>query len=83
MTSIFPKLRREDILEFQFSSWYPRFKSISIKSTVISPLSDEFCRYLRSDGVFVPHGSENKSAALNGRKFDMLTNTLAVPLEVR
>jgi len=55
----FPRLSRKDILAFQFSSWYKVFSSISIKSTIVRPLDDDFVQYLHSDGVHVPDGSEN------------------------
>ncbi|KAI0259824.1 D123-domain-containing protein [Gloeopeniophorella convolvens] len=58
-SAIFPPLTREDVLAFQFSSWYPTFSSLSIKSTIV-PLDDDFKAYLESDGVFVPKGSENQ-----------------------
>jgi hypothetical protein len=56
---VFPHSTRDSILAFQFSSWYPRFRQISVKSTIIRPLEDSFREYLDSDGVFVPDGSEN------------------------
>jgi hypothetical protein len=58
MTPIWPALTREDVIAFQFSSWFSTFSSLSIKSTVI-PVADEFRSYLEADGVFVPIGSEN------------------------
>jgi hypothetical protein len=59
MHNLFPPITTEALLAFQFSSWYPRFSHITIKSTTIKPLSDSFTEYLLSDGVFVPIGSEN------------------------
>jgi len=56
---IFPVQTPDYLLSFQFSSWYPTFSSISIKSTVIRPLDEAFKEYLDSDGVFVPEGSDN------------------------
>jgi D123 len=53
-----PSLTREDVIAFQFSSWYPTFSSLSIISTVL-PLADDFKSYLEADGVFVPAGSED------------------------
>ncbi|KAI0247143.1 cytoplasmic protein [Lactifluus subvellereus] len=50
MPSTFPTLTREDVMTFQFSSWYPTFSALSIKS---------MWSYLEEDGVFVPAGSEN------------------------
>ncbi|KAI0078931.1 D123-domain-containing protein [Panus rudis PR-1116 ss-1] len=56
---LFPPLSPEAILAFQFSSWYPRFSHLSMKSTVIRPLSQEFKEYLDAEGVFLPEGSED------------------------
>jgi len=53
-----PTLTREDVIAFQFSSWYPDYSSLSIKSTVV-PLDDDFRSYLEADGIFVPIGSED------------------------
>jgi len=58
MTSTWPILTRQDVIAFEFSSWFFTFSSLSIKSTVI-PLPDQFRSYLEADGVFVPTGSEN------------------------
>jgi len=57
---LFPLQTRDYILSFQFSKWYPIFSDVSIKSTIIRPLSKEFKDYLGADGVFVPVGSENQ-----------------------
>ncbi|KAG6836107.1 hypothetical protein H0H93_011334, partial [Arthromyces matolae] len=57
---LFPLQTASYILSFQFSSWYPHFANLSIKSTIIRPLSQDFRDYLNSDGVFVPEGSEDK-----------------------
>lgn len=56
---LFPPITPKYVLSFQFSSWYPQFSQISIKSTIIRPLGKEFCEYLHSDSVFVPEGSED------------------------
>ncbi|KAJ7044071.1 D123-domain-containing protein [Mycena alexandri] len=58
----FPELSPSDILRFQFSSWYPVFSSISIKSTILRPLPRDFVDYLHSDGVHVPEGSDDLPA---------------------
>ena len=54
---IFPPLTRADVLAFQFSSWYPTFSALSIKSTIIRPVPDGLHTYLNADGVFLPEGS--------------------------
>lgn len=59
---IFPALTHEALLAFQFSSWYPKFSSLSIKSTIVRPLSQEFLEYLDADGVFMPEGAEDTPA---------------------
>ncbi|KAK7469163.1 hypothetical protein VKT23_003654 [Stygiomarasmius scandens] len=61
-SSLFPPQSASYILSFQFSSWYPEFRHISIKSNVIRPLSQEFRDYMNADGVFVPEGSEDVPA---------------------
>ncbi|KAK0188651.1 D123-domain-containing protein [Armillaria mellea] len=60
MTAL-PPLSAAYVLSFQFSSWYPRFSSKTIKSTSIKRLPPDFVEYLDSDGVIVPEGSENLS----------------------
>ncbi|KAI0062934.1 D123-domain-containing protein [Artomyces pyxidatus] len=57
--SSYPPLTRADVLSFQFSSWYPVFSALSMKSTVIRPLDPQFRAYLEADGVHVPKGSED------------------------
>ncbi|KAF5389312.1 hypothetical protein D9757_003494 [Collybiopsis confluens] len=59
---LFPRQSSSYILSFQFSSWYPRFQSASIKSTIIRPLSRQFLDYLNADQVFVPKGAEDIAA---------------------
>ena len=59
MSSAFPTLTCNDVLKFQFSSWYPDFKKVTMKSTVIRPLSREFKEYLLADGIYIPDGSED------------------------
>ena len=56
---LFPLIDHSYILSFQFSSWYPAFSDLTIKSKVIRPLSQSFRDYLDSDGIFVPEGSED------------------------
>lgn len=58
-STVFPRFNASYILAFQFSSWFPSFSSMSIRSTIIRPLDQPFKCYLESDGVFVPEGSED------------------------
>jgi len=60
--TLFPTITPTYLLFFQFSSWYPTFSHLSIKSTIIRPLTHDFCEYLDSDGVYVPEGSEDLPA---------------------
>ncbi|KAI0688928.1 D123-domain-containing protein [Earliella scabrosa] len=59
---VLPLYGPDAIRAFQFSSWYPRFATHTIKSTVVRPLSSAFRDYLDSDGVFVPDGAEDLPA---------------------
>ncbi|KAJ7670270.1 D123-domain-containing protein [Mycena rosella] len=58
----FPEITAADILRFQFSSWYPIFSSLSIRSTIVRPLPQDFLDYLHSDGVHVPEGADDLPA---------------------
>ncbi|KAF5369258.1 hypothetical protein D9758_002637 [Tetrapyrgos nigripes] len=62
ISSTFPPQSSDYILSFQFSSWYPKFRHVSIKSTVIRPLLQDFVDYMNADGVFIPEGSEDVPA---------------------
>ena len=53
-----PTLTRKGVTAFQFSSWYPNYSSLSIRSTAV-PLDDDFRSYLEAVGIFVPIGSED------------------------
>lgn len=59
LPSLYPAISPYALLAFQFSSWYPRFSSLTPKSTIIRPLPAPFVHYLHADGVFVPEGSED------------------------
>ncbi|KAG8214703.1 hypothetical protein J3R82DRAFT_9788 [Butyriboletus roseoflavus] len=58
-SGVFPRFNSSYILAFQFSSWFPSFSSMSIRSTIIRPLDQSFKCYLESDRVLVPEGSED------------------------
>jgi len=47
------KMKRQHVLNCNFSVWYPKFKNITIRSRVI-PLSKEFVDYLKADNVVLP-----------------------------
>ncbi|KAG2358320.1 D123-domain-containing protein [Suillus spraguei] len=77
----FPVQTPDYLLSFQFSSWYPTFSSISIKSTIIRPLDQAFKEYLDSDGIFVPEGSENVSVSYIHRLFQSYSLPTISPAE--
>lgn len=74
--TLFPPLTTSYILSFQFSSWYPKFASKTLKSTIVSPLGDEFKDYLEQDGVMVPEGADDVCVPCfdicYGREADMI-----------
>uniref|UniRef100_A0A0B8RRB4 Translation initiation factor eIF2 assembly protein n=1 Tax=Philothamnus irregularis TaxID=1899461 RepID=A0A0B8RRB4_9SAUR len=51
-------MKKEQILNCQFSSWYPRFKKQTIRS-VILPIPQNVKDYLLDDGTLVVSGSED------------------------
>ncbi|KAJ7644088.1 D123-domain-containing protein [Roridomyces roridus] len=62
---MFPSISSTDLLKFQFSSWYPTFSDVTIKSTIIRPLPQNFSDYLNSDGVHIPEGADDLSSQLS------------------
>ena len=70
-TTIFPTL--DEVLACQFSSWYPKFASLSQKyrgrsnvtiKSVILDLPEKFVDYLDSDQLILPSGTTTSSAIL-------------------
>lgn len=57
--SVFPPLHTADVLACQFSSWYPRFKRIAPKATIVRPLPEDehLIDFLEADGLILPEGS--------------------------
>lgn len=53
---------RAEILACQFTSWYPEFRSVTIRSIII-PLEDAFIRFILSDGIKLPSGTNVSSCA--------------------
>ncbi|KAF9963549.1 hypothetical protein BGZ70_007338 [Mortierella alpina] len=50
---VFPPLTHQRLENCAFAAWYPKFRSLSIKSRII-PLPEDFIAYLHADGVFIP-----------------------------
>lgn len=57
LADAFPPLTRADVLACSFSAWYPTFRKVAPKASIIKPLEDRFIDYLESDRVFIPDGS--------------------------
>eukprot|EP00850_Spirogloea_muscicola_P002996 SM000011S19174 [mRNA] locus=s11:1265180:1270983:- [translate_table: standard] len=50
-------MREEEVLQCQFQSWYPSFRSLSFRSEIVS-LPEAFVSYLLEDGIFLLSHSE-------------------------
>lgn len=46
-------MQESDVLACAFAQWYGQFKQVTFKSEII-PLSEEFVRFLLSDGIYMP-----------------------------
>ncbi|XP_063301525.1 translation initiation factor eIF2 assembly protein [Pelobates fuscus] len=53
-------MKKEQVVNCQFSEWYPRFKKLTIRSIVI-PLPENVKDYLLDDGTLVVSGREDTS----------------------
>ena len=81
------KATYKELIACQFSSWYPKFRSlnkhseksypknnVTIRSKIISPLPHEFIEYLKSDGVVLPKGAEKLSSCIPENADDWSTD---------
>ncbi|OCT89215.1 hypothetical protein XELAEV_18017833mg [Xenopus laevis] len=64
-------MKKEQVLNCQFSQWYPRFKKFSIRSVII-PLPENVKDYLLDDGTLVVSGRE-ESPGCSQRDFNCTT----------
>ncbi|KAK3739092.1 hypothetical protein QZH41_006316 [Actinostola sp. cb2023] len=46
-------MKQQHVLNCSFSSWYPRFKNVTIRSRII-PLPKDFIDYLNADSIVLP-----------------------------
>ncbi|XP_067324973.1 translation initiation factor eIF2 assembly protein isoform X4 [Anolis sagrei] len=58
-------MKKEQVLKCQFSSWYPHFKSQTIRSIII-PLPQNVKDYLLDDGTLVVSGREDPPTCFQG-----------------
>ncbi|KAG0048581.1 hypothetical protein BGZ83_006465 [Gryganskiella cystojenkinii] len=65
---VFPPLTHQRLENCALPSWYPDFRSLTIKTRII-PLPEDFVSYLHADGVFVP-GQSGVSLALESDSDD-------------
>lgn len=56
-------MKQKHVLNCQFSSWYPLFKNVTLRSKII-PLQPEFIDYLNQDGIVLPSGSDLQNECL-------------------
>ncbi|XP_072024900.1 translation initiation factor eIF2 assembly protein-like [Amphiura filiformis] len=53
-------MKKQQVLNCSFSSWYQLFKQITIESKIIS-LPKEFIDYLNEDGIVLPEGDHSRN----------------------
>ncbi|CAO3702550.1 unnamed protein product [Rhizopus stolonifer] len=56
------KITCQDIDLCSFSSWYPRFKTVTFKSRII-PLPEAFVDYLNAESIYLPEDGQPIAAA--------------------
>jgi len=56
------EMREDEVLACAFGAWYPRFRSVTYKSEVIS-LPEPFVEYLLADGINVGAGGADDSSS--------------------
>jgi hypothetical protein len=55
----FPPITKQHILNCSYHSWYPKYKSYTLKSRLI-PLTPAFLDYLREDGLWLPDDEDRE-----------------------
>jgi len=66
-----------NLSNYNLSSWYPLFKSISLKSRII-PTNLRFFTYLSSDGIYI-HPKYRKSLSKTSLDLDQISETMTKP----
>ena len=57
----FPPLTRAAVDACAFKSWYPNFKRVTPKATILD-LEDGFIEYLKADGLFLPDDDDDEGS---------------------
>jgi hypothetical protein len=58
---VFPPLTRAAVDACAFKSWYPNFKRVTPKATILD-LEDGFIEYLKADGLFLPDDDDDEES---------------------
>ncbi|XP_068162897.1 translation initiation factor eIF2 assembly protein [Antennarius striatus] len=62
-------MKKEQVVNCQFSVWYPIFKKYTIKSLIL-PLPQNVIDYLLDDGTLVVAGSEHNTQQIHGNDWE-------------
>lgn len=57
----FPPLTRKSVDACAFQNWFPKYRRITPKATVLE-LPDDFAAYLKADGVFLPSSADDEDS---------------------
>uniref|UniRef100_A0A671T332 Translation initiation factor eIF2 assembly protein n=1 Tax=Sinocyclocheilus anshuiensis TaxID=1608454 RepID=A0A671T332_9TELE len=71
-------MKKEQVVNCQFSVWYPLFKKHTIKSLVL-PIPQNVIDYLLDDGTLVVSGSENNSSQTQTNNSDSDEEDIQAP----
>jgi hypothetical protein len=59
----------QQVLNCQFSEWYPLYKDVTFKSEIIT-LPDHFLKWLKSDGVSLPQDTPTSLFSASNKDYD-------------
>ncbi|KAF6845471.1 cell cycle control protein cdc123 [Colletotrichum musicola] len=78
---VFPPVTREHILNCSYDSWFPKYRTVSIRSRII-PLTPDFVQYIRDDGIILADDDEDVSLPQNEdaeEEWSASSNTAGAP----
>ncbi|KAF9877354.1 cell cycle control protein cdc123 [Colletotrichum karsti] len=74
----FPPVTKDHILNCSYDSWFPKYRTVSIRSRIIK-LSPDFVQYIRDDGIILADDDDTQTDAQDEDDWAPSSNTSGAP----
>ncbi|TDZ61622.1 Cell division cycle protein 123 [Colletotrichum trifolii] len=74
----FPPVTKDHILNCSYDSWFPKYRTVSIRSRIIN-LTPNFVQYIRDDGIILADDDDSQTAAADENEWSASSNTEGLP----